>query len=101
MYSTDEAMSNKCEIFLYDVRNYESPIRWALFIIVCVRLLLCSCDFFFRRVVVDNSKVTAAVWGPLDEYIVTGHESGALSQYNIFDVCMDQAVVMCIDNSEG
>lgn len=51
--------------------------------------------------VVDTSKVTAAVWGPLDEYIVTGHESGALSQYNIFDVCMDQAVVMCIDNSEG
>ena len=27
MYSTDEAMSNKCEIFLYDVRDYESPIR--------------------------------------------------------------------------
>ena len=34
MYSTDEAMSNKCEIFLYDVRDYESPVRWALFIVV-------------------------------------------------------------------
>ena len=30
MYSTDEAMSNKCEIVLYDVRDYESPIRWVL-----------------------------------------------------------------------
>lgn len=64
MYTTDEAMSNKCEIFLYDVRYYESPIR---------------------RVVVDSSKVTSAVWGPLDEYIVTGHDNGALSQYNILD----------------
>ena len=34
----------------------------------------------------DNSKVTSAVWGPLDEYIVTGHENGALSQYGILEV---------------
>ena len=27
VYSTDEAMSNKCEIVLYDVRSYDSPIR--------------------------------------------------------------------------
>ena len=41
---------------------------------------------FCRRVAVDDSKVTAAVWGPVDEYIVTGHVNGALSQYNILDV---------------
>ena len=35
---------------------------------------------------VDDSKVTATVWGPLDQYIVTGHESGALSQYDIIEV---------------
>lgn len=38
----------------------------------------------------DNSKVTSAVWGPLDEYIVTGHENGALSQYNILAVCTEK-----------
>lgn len=65
MYSTDEAMNNKCEIVLYDVRDHESPIR---------------------NVVVDHSKVTAAVWGPLDQYIITGHVNGDLSQYNILEV---------------
>ena len=34
----------------------------------------------------DSSKVTAAVWGPLDEYIVTGHLNGSLSQYDLLQV---------------
>ena len=31
----------------------------------------------------DVSKVTSAVWGPLDEVIITGHENGDLCQWNI------------------
>ena len=29
----------------------------------------------------NESKVTAAVWGPLDEYIVTGHENGVMTKW--------------------
>lgn len=34
----------------------------------------------------DGSKITAAAWGPLDQYLLTGHEDGSLSQYNILEV---------------
>ena len=30
MYSTDAAMSSKCEIVLYDTRELDSPIRYAV-----------------------------------------------------------------------
>lgn len=28
-----------------------------------------------------ESKVTSAVWGPLDQYILTGHDDGSISKY--------------------
>ena len=31
----------------------------------------------------SKSKITSAVWGPLDEMIVTGHENGDLVQWNV------------------
>lgn len=31
----------------------------------------------------SKSKVTSAVWGPLDEVIITGHENGELSQWDV------------------
>ena len=40
----------------------------------------------FRRIVVDESRVTAAVWGPFDQFLITGHEDGTLAQYNITEV---------------
>ena len=33
-----------------------------------------------------KSKITSAVWGPLDEVIITGHENGDLCQWDI-SVC--------------
>lgn len=36
---------------------------------------------------VEDSKVTAAVWGPFDEFLIAGHENGGLSQYDILNVC--------------
>ena len=29
-----------------------------------------------------GSKITAALWGPLDQYIITGHEDGSLRHYS-------------------
>lgn len=33
--------------------------------------------------VIKDSKVTAALWGPLDEIILTGHENGDLMQWDV------------------
>lgn len=30
-----------------------------------------------------KSKITAAVWGALDEYLIFGHDSGMLSQWDV------------------
>ena len=34
------------------------------------------------------SKVTAAVWGPFDEFVLTGHEDGSVSQFDLVNVCL-------------
>ena len=31
---------------------------------------------------VPGSKVTAAVWGPCDEFILTGHENGSITKWD-------------------
>ena len=31
---------------------------------------------------VQGPKVTASVWGPCDEYIITGHENGLLCKWD-------------------
>lgn len=36
--------------------------------------------------VVDGSRVSSAVWGAFDQYIITGHEDGTLAKYNILKV---------------
>ena len=36
----------------------------------------------FLIVPIDGPKVTAALWGPLDQYIITGHENGDLCQWD-------------------
>ena len=32
---------------------------------------------------VQGPKVTASVWGPCDEYIITGHENGLLCKWDV------------------
>lgn len=44
-------------------------------------LLLASKDPILS-VPVKGPKVTAALWGPLDQYIITGHENGDLCQWD-------------------
>lgn len=65
-YSTDKAMGRQCEIYFYDVNNAltgeGNPDPY---------LVIESKD----------SKVTAALWGPLDEYILTGHDDGTITKW--------------------
>ncbi len=35
---------------------------------------------------IKPSKVTSAVWGPFDQYVITGHEDGSISQFDIINV---------------
>ncbi len=61
MFTTDERKDVKCEIMVYDVRVDDNAIA---------------------RITVDGAKITAGLWGPFDEYIITGHEDGSLTQYD-------------------
>ena len=60
MFSTEDRKDVGCEIFLYDVRAAEPTTRF----------------------LVDGPKVTAGLWGPLDEYLITGHEDGSVCHYD-------------------
>ena len=61
MFTTDERKDVKCEIMVYDVRADDNAIA---------------------RITVDGAKITTGLWGPFDEYIITGHEDGSLTQYD-------------------
>ena len=60
MFSTEDRKDVGCEIFLYDWRTCEPT----------------------ARLTVDGPKVTSGLWGPFDEYLVTGHEDGSVCHYD-------------------
>jgi len=67
LYSTDKQMRQNCEIHIIDVRTKESMMDSGSIMIMAA----------------PDSKVTSALWGPLDEYIITGHENGELTQWDL------------------
>lgn len=61
-FSTDKAMGQPCEMSIYDIRDdyqmkNEEPMM---------------------KIPPPRSKITSGIWGPLEEYFVTGHENGDL-----------------------
>ena len=44
-----------------------------------------------RKVVVEGSRVTSALWGPFDQFLITGHEDGTLAQYDILHVSLEHS----------
>jgi translation initiation factor 3 subunit I len=65
VYSTDQAMSKPCEIFIADVRD---PSQ------------LGASD---TKATIQDSKVTSLIWGAVDETVVTGHENGRLTLWDL------------------
>lgn len=64
-YTTDKAMGRQCEILFYDIAES-----------------LSSTDLTpYLSIPVTDSKVTSAVWGPLDECVLTGHDNGSISKW--------------------
>ena len=46
-------------------------------------MLLCAdSNEPYMKIPCNDSKITSAVWGPLGECIIAGHESGELNQYS-------------------
>ena len=46
-----------------------------------------------RKVVVEGSRVTSALWGPFDQFLITGHEDGTLAQYDILHVSLEHSLM--------
>ncbi|XP_011180318.1 eukaryotic translation initiation factor 3 subunit I [Zeugodacus cucurbitae] len=67
-YSTDKAMGQNCELFIIDVRTADSSIAEQNPIL---------------RLPMVPSKITSMLWGPLDETIITGHDNGQISIWDI------------------
>jgi translation initiation factor 3 subunit I len=67
-YSTDKAMGFNCELFIIDVRNADSSLNKADPVL---------------KMPMAQSKITSMVWGALDESIITGHENGQISRWDL------------------
>jgi len=65
VYSTDQAMNKPCEIFFADVRD---PTQLGESV---------------TKTTVEDSKVTSILWGPVDETVITGHENGKLTLWDL------------------
>ncbi|CAG2206532.1 eukaryotic translation initiation factor 3 subunit I-like [Mytilus edulis] len=61
MFTTDKTMGHPCEIYIYDVTDTSSPVM---------------------VIPMPDKKITSAMWGPYEEYILTGHEDGEICQYD-------------------
>jgi len=78
VYTTDAAMSKPCEIFFADVRD-PSQLGEAV-----------------TRTTIEGPKVTAILWGPLDQTVITGHEDGKLTQWDLRVIYKFRANNVCM-----
>lgn len=68
LFSTDKALGHQCELFIIDTRIVEPEM---------------SQDEAINRISINGPRISAALWGALDETIITGHEDGEI---NLWDV---------------
>lgn len=66
LYSTDKALRSECSLFVRDIRmpNDSAPISQI-------------------QITPTHSKITSAIWGPLEDTIVTGHETGEIINWDL------------------
>ncbi|XP_075153706.1 eukaryotic translation initiation factor 3 subunit i [Haematobia irritans] len=82
-YSTDKAMGQNSELFIIDVRTADPSL---------------SEQSPILRIPMLQSKITSMLWGPLDETIITGHDNGQIS---IWDIRKGREVNSVNDHSAG
>ncbi|CAD7691817.1 unnamed protein product [Nyctereutes procyonoides] len=66
MFSTDKQMGYQCFVSFFDLRDPSQIDNNEL----------------YMKIPCNNSKITSAVWGPLGECIIAGHEGRELNQYS-------------------
>lgn len=67
-YSTDKAMGQSCELFLIDIRMIDSSL---------------ADEKPILRLPILQSKITSMLWGTLDETMITGHQDGQISLWDL------------------
>lgn len=82
-YSTDKAMGQNSELFIIDVRTADSSIAEQAPTL---------------RIPMLQSKITSMLWGALDETIITGHDNGQIS---IWDIRKGREVNSVNDHTAG
>ncbi|XP_066256120.1 eukaryotic translation initiation factor 3 subunit I [Euwallacea similis] len=70
VYATDRAMKQPCELFIIDVRTIDSSFQHQKPIL---RIPITA----------DDSRVSSLLWDNLDETVITGHENGEISQWDL------------------
>lgn len=68
VFSTDKALGHQCEMFIMDVRNVDSTL---------------SQEDAISRISVNGPRISALLWGALDETIITGHEDGEIKLWDV------------------
>ncbi|XP_059805131.1 eukaryotic translation initiation factor 3 subunit I [Hypanus sabinus] len=66
MFSTDKQMGYNCYVSFFDIRDSAQM----------------SNNEPYMKVSANESKITSAVWGPLGEFVIAGHENGELVQFS-------------------
>ncbi|XP_013103697.1 eukaryotic translation initiation factor 3 subunit I [Stomoxys calcitrans] len=82
-YTTDKAMGQNSELFIIDVRTADPSL---------------SEQSPILRIPMLQSKITSMLWGPLDETIITGHDNGQIS---IWDIRKGREVNSVNDHAAG
>lgn len=67
-YSTDAQMGHSCSLNIVDVREADASLSSAESTL---------------KITVPQSKITSLLWGPLDETIISGHENGQISIWDL------------------
>lgn len=68
VYSTDKALGHQCEMFIMDIRNVDTNM---------------SQEHAISRISVPGPRISAILWGALDETIITGHEDGEITLWDV------------------
>jgi translation initiation factor 3 subunit I len=71
---TDARMGHPCELLVYDMRDVLVVSRGMMGELQPIRSI---------KIPSGQSKITAAVWGPLNKYIYAGHEDGEMAAYDV------------------
>ena len=61
-------MGHQCEMFVIDIRNVDTVF---------------SQDDAITRIAVNGPRISAILWGAMDETIITGHEDGEITLWDV------------------